>query len=143
MALKDNVKPWFETGDYPTQAQFYQFFDNIWFKDEMLAIDNISGLQAILNSLSSGAAPQAAVLTADGYIEMPAACEVHKIILLAVVGGDSINIGTTPGGAEIATAVALTSNVKYRVINDFDLPINGRIYFTGINHSTQIIIYKD
>jgi hypothetical protein len=52
MGLKDTVKQWFKTNDYPTESQFAQFFDSIFFKDEAIEITSIVGLQAILNALA-------------------------------------------------------------------------------------------
>ncbi|MBS0647403.1 MAG: hypothetical protein JSR97_12560 [Verrucomicrobia bacterium] len=53
MTNKDTAKAWFETGDFPTQEQFYQTFDWLRWKDEGLAIDDIANLQQILNSLQA------------------------------------------------------------------------------------------
>ena len=51
MANKDNAKQWFETGDYPTQAQFAQVFEWLRWKDESVAIIDVAGLTDILNGL--------------------------------------------------------------------------------------------
>lgn len=51
MAFKDVIKSFFKTGDYPTQGQFYDLFDKIWFKDEKLAISDIAGLADTINSI--------------------------------------------------------------------------------------------
>ena len=42
MAITDKniIKSWFETGDYPTQEQFWNVWDSYWHKNE-LNIDNI------------------------------------------------------------------------------------------------------
>lgn len=52
MAITDRetVKKWFETGDKPTQTQFYNLFDSIWFKNEKIPSNNIDGLNQILIS---------------------------------------------------------------------------------------------
>jgi hypothetical protein len=63
MALKDTVKQWFQTNDYPTQVQFEQFFDNIRWKDEAIEIINITGLQAILNAL----APTGSIVSREAF----------------------------------------------------------------------------
>lgn len=53
MANKDNAKQWFQTGDYPTQEQFYQVFDWVRWKDEGISIADIANLQNIINSLQN------------------------------------------------------------------------------------------
>lgn len=53
MAFIDTVKQWFVTGAYPTQAQFWQKFAYLRWKDEPIAIVEVTGLQSQLNSLGS------------------------------------------------------------------------------------------
>lgn len=53
MPFIDNAKPWFETGDFPTQAQFYQLFEWLRWKDEAILISEVFGLQQIINELAS------------------------------------------------------------------------------------------
>lgn len=49
MALKETVKQWFKTGYKPTENQFYQFFDSIWWKEEKIPANKIENLQEILD----------------------------------------------------------------------------------------------
>lgn len=53
MGNKDTSKQWFETGDYPTQAQFYQVFDWLRWKDEGITITDVAALQGILDSIQN------------------------------------------------------------------------------------------
>lgn len=54
MANIDSVKPWFETGDFPTQAQFYQWMDWLRWKDETIAFSDLSpALQDIINGMAT------------------------------------------------------------------------------------------
>ena len=53
MAFIDNVKQWFKTNDKPTQGQFYSWMNWLRWKDEVLAITEITGLQAALNALGT------------------------------------------------------------------------------------------
>ncbi|NLR66934.1 hypothetical protein HGH92_21680 [Chitinophaga varians] len=53
MALqnRNRLKSWFETGDYPTQQQFWDLMDSYFhLTEDQLPIDNIAGLRAILNA---------------------------------------------------------------------------------------------
>lgn len=53
MANKDTAKTYLQTGDYPTEAQFAQICEWQRWKDEMIAIADVVGLQNILNALST------------------------------------------------------------------------------------------
>lgn len=54
MAFIDNIKPWFETNDKPTQAQFYQVFDWLRWKDEFINMADITGLvNALLGKVNT------------------------------------------------------------------------------------------
>ena len=48
MADINTVKNWFRTGLKPTQAQFWAFFESIWFKNDEIPVENIQGLQEII-----------------------------------------------------------------------------------------------
>lgn len=50
MADKNTIKNWFRTGLKPTQAQFWAFFDSVWFKDEKIPITAIDDIEGILNA---------------------------------------------------------------------------------------------
>lgn len=81
MAYKDDVKPWFETGDFPTQAQFYQKFDWQRWKDELIGVDDLT--QELIDLINANAAnrPERKVLLADGEILMPLE---YKLVGIAV-----------------------------------------------------------
>lgn len=51
--FNEQAKPWFETGDYPTEQQFYQVFDWLRWKDEGIGINDVANLQTILNNLQA------------------------------------------------------------------------------------------
>lgn len=50
MSFKSTVKAWFETGDIPTQAQFYSKFDYLRWKDEKIPITDIEDIEEILDA---------------------------------------------------------------------------------------------
>ncbi|NDP26468.1 MAG: hypothetical protein GZ087_03435 [Flavobacterium sp.] len=56
MSFKTTVREWFRIGLKPTQTQFWAFFDSIWFKDELIPVDKIEGLQEVLNDKADGEA---------------------------------------------------------------------------------------
>ena len=68
---RDTVKPWFETGDFPTQSQFWTLFDYLRFKDEKIGLADLTDqLIAILNARVGR--PERRELLANDTILMPA-----------------------------------------------------------------------
>lgn len=148
MSLKDNTKPWFITGAYPTQAQFYAFFDSIWFKDEGIGIENVTGLQTFINSiitLAQVAAKYAQLLAldTDGSVNSAAGNIITGMVIDAP-GNWTINAGTTPGGTDIINALQPTTPDKPESITVTHYSKTAEtIYFTGIPDGTKIIILKN
>ncbi|CAL2108169.1 conserved hypothetical protein [Tenacibaculum sp. 190524A02b] len=46
--LRDTVKKWFETGDTPTQFQFWSFIDALRFNDEKVPVNQVNGIDNLL-----------------------------------------------------------------------------------------------
>lgn len=83
MAFIDDVKPWFETGDYPTQSQFYTFFGHLRWKDEPLGIDDITNLTQILNGLAVPV--ESYVTSADPHVyTLPQNYMLEKIVVMPI-----------------------------------------------------------
>lgn len=109
--LIDIVKNYFKTGDRPTQAQFYQFFEGIFFRDTGL------GTKGVLN--------------AAGTIEIPAEQQLAEIVFWT--GTDqNVKVGDSAGANEHLNA-DLTANTPYSL--DLALfSIEGQtIHLTGEN----------
>jgi hypothetical protein len=75
MANKDTSKQWFNTGDYPTEAQFAQVFEWLRWKDEALATGDVTGLDMALQQLqtnitNASGAPTAVTIPANGTMEV-------------------------------------------------------------------------
>lgn len=51
--FEETIRPYFETGDFPTQSQFYEMFTKLRWKDQPLVVGDITNLQTILNGLVS------------------------------------------------------------------------------------------
>lgn len=147
MANKDTAKPWFVAGAYPTQAQFYQVFDWLRWADQSLAINDVTGLQTLLNTLVTLAnvkATYAQLLTliTDGSFDMPAGLIISGIIVDAP-GNFNLNIGTTPGGFDIINALPIVGGTPEPVTLLLYAKAARTIYFSGIAASTDFIILKN
>ena len=80
MANKDTAKTWFETGDFPTQSQFWQVFDWLRWKDEPLVAGDLSAELVALLNLVAGLAPAAVSVTGlTGMYTIPAGYAVHRL----------------------------------------------------------------
>lgn len=146
MANIDSAKPWFVTGAYPTQSQFWQLFEWLRWKDEPLTISEITGLQTILNSFTSISVLKALLrdvvnTMTDITWTQPAGVVVTAMVLKSVVN-TTVLAGTTPGGDELFE-VALTANVPVAVSIAKYAEADSAIYFSGITGQTQIIICKN
>jgi hypothetical protein len=145
---QDTAKQWFETGDYPTQAQFWQTFAWLRWKDEQLSIADVQGLQTYVNSIITLAAVkvnyvQLLTLITDGTFIMPTGLIITGIIVDAP-NDFVLNIGTTPGGNDIVDALAITGGKEEPItLLQSALKAAKTIYFTGINASTDFIILKN
>lgn len=146
MANKDTSKQWFETGDYPTQAQFYQVWDWLRWKDEAIAIGDITGLQSILNSIATITAMKALfrdtiTLATDGEWTAPAGVVVVGMVVKST-GATTIKCGLSAGTDEVFNMdIAAGETVPIALIHYS--AVSEQLYFSGINGSTDIIILKN
>lgn len=146
MAYIDSVKPWFETGDYPTQAQFYQWMAWLRWKDEMLGITDVNGLQVILNNIASidvlKALLRAEIDVSDSLDYGVTAGDAITGIIIISPTDCTIKIGTQWGLGDIADSIAVTANKPEPVT----LLIYGNgftIKFEGFVPGSKLIILKN
>ena len=119
MTYRDIVKGYFETGDFPTQAQFWELFDKIHFKDELIAATRITA-------------------TGLGQINIPADTWIDKIGIIGNVA-ITLDVGTYPSGNDVLSNEAITINQGFSI--DLYFSNAGSLYFTGIVSTTKIIIF--
>ena len=146
MALRDTVKQWFKTRLKPTQNQFWQTFDGIWFKDEQLPISTITDLSTILNQkadigVTGVNKPIGIALDGDGYIDIPQGLLIDFIIITPT-GDITPLFGTTPAGYDFFQASdPITANTDYLLTVSKTIRATTRLYITGITSPTVILIY--
>lgn len=90
MANKDTAKQWFETGDKPTQAQFWQVFDWLRWTDEAIGMDQITGLSTALLAKVNTADYQGNCIAydADATFVIPGGYLLEKVIPYYGANGD-------------------------------------------------------
>ena len=135
MALKDTVKQWFETGDYPTQSQFYALFDAIRWTDELITINQVIGLAQILNSIAS----QTVTYDTNGgdyVVSVPMRTLIEKVVIVSPA--DCAVTITENGAAEpIVDAEVLAAAPLVIALNYMQLA-NKALVFAGLPFSTRI-----
>jgi hypothetical protein len=142
----DNVKPWFVTGAFPTQAQFWQWMEWLRWKDEKIDTGDLSpALLAIINSYARTIALPANVFEWAA----PAGTLLEKFLIKDSGAGQAVTvrIGTTPGGNEILDDLAIdTTNPQDGIIGkDYYLKNAATVYFTltaGSLLTLTVNIYK-
>lgn len=146
MANKDTSKQWFQTGDKPTQAQFYQVFDWIRWADDPIAIADIAGLVAALNAKADQTSVALlytfkVTLNADGNYVLPLGNLMDKIIITPA-GDSNIKVGTSDGGEEIMPVDDIAAGEDRVISCDVIARADKTIYFTGITSATTILIFR-
>jgi hypothetical protein len=141
MAYRDLVKPWFETGDKPTQAQFYQLFDFLRFLDDAISIAQVTGLQDALNSFGAGDnGGELQVFNADASYVLGAGILLEKLIIIPGVNAN-IKIGSAANLDDVHFEENMSSTGHVIALQIFSLA--GRtIFFTGLPANTKIIFFK-
>lgn len=148
MANKDTSKQWFETGDFPTQTQFAQTFDWLRWKDEVLAITDVTGLQDVLNTIVTLAqilSKYVSVLTfdTDGQHDMVPGEIITGMIFDAPLTFSN-SIGSTLGGNDIYDSLSPEIPGTPEPLNVMIYAKAARsIYFSGITQHTTIILLKN
>lgn len=151
MGYIDTVKPWFETSDKPTQAQFWQLFAYLRFKDEAIAIADIAGLVSALANKAEKAALESfeqgerIEFNANGFYDIAEGYLLEKIIMLP--GSDAaIDIGNTAGTGDIYSSSTFGSVVSAATGEVFVVNLYAkatrRIYFTNVPVGSVIIFLR-
>lgn len=151
MAYVDTVKQWFESGDKPTQGQFYQWMAYQRWKDELITSTDLDPtLLTIINGFTR------TILLSGGVVvwKAKAGTLIEKFFVgksdPAAIGVPvyHVKIGTTVGGAELLEADVDTANIQNGILGcDFYAGVDTFIYFTvtvgGVDATDFIIkIYK-
>lgn len=144
MANIDTAKQWFKTGDYPTQAQFWQLFEWLRWKDEQLQITDIKDLPDILTDLitnagGGGATAESFVLSSDGSRTILAGTVISGIVVDTPVA--AVLIGRSAGQGDIAVAEAYEGKPA-EIVTMVYAKETMELYFTGITQPTTIILLK-
>lgn len=133
----DTIKSWFETGDKPTQDQFWAWLDSYFHKSETIGYDNLS---TEVKNLLNAAGNYFVVAVEATQITLPAGM-YDKIIILDVVGTE-FTIGTTDGGDEILETNAINAQGFFSLVQDLKFDAEQIIYINGATETAIIKVRK-
>jgi hypothetical protein len=147
MAYQDTVNQWFETGDYPTEAQFRQKHAWLRWKDEAITIEDIEGLAQFVNAIIQLDTVKnlfriEITLQADGSYHLDQG-DIITAMIIDSPNDTTISIGNEAGGTEIAENIDITGGSPEAVSAVLYAKEARDIHFTGINGATAIIIIKN
>lgn len=146
--LLSTLKSWFETGDKPTQAQFWDWLDSFRHKNDSIPMGDVSGLDSALAGLASQSSVDSlkainlTVLapTTSASQNIPAGTVINKIRIKSS-SAISFNLGTSSGGSQILSAEPLAANQAGIYTLDFDCEAVTTIHFSALAGNTNIKIF--
>lgn len=143
---RTTLKSWFETGDKPTQQQFWDWIDSFFHLTDPIAQSSVTGLTAALNEKASQASVDAlAPVILDGSgstvnYSSGGGRILHKVRIKSTSAITSLNIGTSVGGSQILAAENVAANNASIITLDFDIESATTIYFSGLSGTWNIKI---
>lgn len=140
MAHRDTVKPWFETNDYPTQAQFYSLFDKLRFLDDTITINEIADLVDALLAKADLilVRPEELTLTADGEFLMPEKYKLNNVFIKNNTAG-AMTITLATGTNELAV-IELGANGEIDTDIGKTFFSEDTVFVTGVEGSITLLI---
>lgn len=141
----DTLKSWFETGDYPTQQQFWDLIDSFIHKGEGISVADVDGLTELLQAKADAnqlQALQTVVLLPAGATTYTAAAGT-LVEAFVILPGTAIDFaaGSTNGGVDIVETINTGGDAAIFRVDRF-CTTNTTFYFSGIQPTTQIKILK-
>jgi hypothetical protein len=140
---RNQLKTYFQTGDFPTQAQFENFLDSYIHKQDGVAMVDVAGLVAALNGKATTAAlelvsPKVLAAGADSY-QVPPGTMIFGFL---VKNAATFGVGTAAGLDDIIPEQAIGANYPCGpLMLYFDTLTT--IYFKGVVAGSTIIkIFK-
>lgn len=138
------LKQWFQTGDYPTQQQFYDWMESYRHLDDEVPMASVTGLVQILQTLTNnqggGAGTPPVIVSGTNTWAVPAGTLIEKLVVIDTAAL-TLSAGTTAGSSNLLEA-AQCSPAFTIIATDIYFQNAGSIFFTGMNAETIIKIYR-
>ncbi|MBL7779921.1 MAG: hypothetical protein JNM22_01805 [Saprospiraceae bacterium] len=144
----NTIKSWFQTGDKPTQSQFWDWLDSFVHKDDTIEINNVNGLDDALGSLASQAAVDAITpillsgTATSRSVTIPAGTFLD-VIRIKSTSSMTFSVGLSAGTKEIVSDESVAANTAAFVDRYYDFPSATTIHFSGLAGTYTIkIVFK-
>ena len=144
VVTKDILKTYFETGDYPTQAQFANLIDSLRNVNDPIALADLAEdvITAINNAASSMGNPP--IVTAPGAttVTIPHGVLIDLILVLNS-SGIVFSAGWTNGGTDVVDNYQIPDNqsaINTIIFNKSDE--HNTLYLNGVNSGTIVKLFK-
>lgn len=141
MANKDTIKQYFETGDKPTQAQFWQFFDWVRWGDESIQMADIAGLAAALLAKMNTADYEGNCIAYDAnaiYV-IPAGYLLEKVIPYYGNAGVMAISTILMGDSDEADIPEVLVGWNRPIDLNIFAPANTNVYISGIPAGSKLV----
>lgn len=144
MASRDIIKPYFETGDQPTQSQFWQLFDLVRFLDDPITLAQVTGLVDALNGRVSTADYEGQLVNVDSpyTLTIPSGTMLEQIIPYYGSAGALQLSKVTMGDTDIADKDDVSAGWNDPILLNLFAPVNTNIYIDGIPAGSKLVILK-
>lgn len=144
MGYKDNSKQWFETGDKPTQAQFYTTFDNLRWKDELIPIAEVTGLVNALLAKVNASDYEGQLVPCDApfIFTIPAGYKLEEIIpFYGAAGTMQAGFGAY-GSIDLLNEDEIVAGWNQPLQTNYFAPVNTDLYIDGIPAGSKLVFLK-
>lgn len=149
MTARNILNTWFETGDFPTQAQFKELIASLFHRDEdMLTMDKVEGLDEALANYQNMVpttsrefkVQRMPSVSSSSNFELPVKSILHAIDIRFVLGAPVVRIGTTNGGNELVSDRNILTGFDKNIPVRKSYPQAQTIYFTVSGGTVNILI---
>ena len=134
-AEKADIYSWFETGDFPTEAQFRATWDSYFHKSDKIAMGNISGLVEALNKTVSLTVFNSHLNDTNAHSSYLAKLDASNLSAQHVnIWKDKLGVGTLP--PNVATIDYQTESgfiLEGNAYKKLAIPQDGKTYVLGID----------
>ncbi|MCA0234961.1 MAG: hypothetical protein LCH81_01110 [Bacteroidetes bacterium] len=144
----NTIKGWFQTGDKPTQSQFWDWLDSFVHKDDTIEINNVNGLDDALSGFASQESVQAITpillsgTASSRSVTIPAGTFLD-VIRIKSTSAMTFSVGLSAGTKEIVSDEAVAANSAHFVDRLYDFETATTIYFSGLAGTYTIkIVFK-
>lgn len=144
----NTIKAWFQTGDKPTQNQFWDWLDSFVHKDDSIAIGNVTGLDDALSGLASQNSVDAltpiliAGSTSTQSVVIPAGTFLDTIRIKST-SAMTFSVGLSAGTKEILSDEDVAVNTAQFYDRYYDFETATTIHFSGLAGTYTIkIVFK-